>query len=78
MNDSKIAINGFFGRMGQSIFKLSKKNNFNVTVGCDKQEKLSQESEILLLSSLSSNPVSFDVVIDFSLPEPSINVVKVC
>ena len=78
MNDSKIAINCFFGRMCQSIFKLSKKNNFKVTVGCDKQEKLSQESEVLLLSSLSSNPDSFDVVIDFSLPEPSINVVKVC
>ena len=76
--NSKIAINGFFGRMGQSIYNLSKKNKFNVTVGCDKKEKIPQESEILLLSDLSSNPESFDVVIDFTLPEPSIDAVKIC
>lgn len=78
MNNSKIAINGFFGRMGQSIFQLSKKKNFIVTVGCDKEEKLSQESEILLSSNLLDNADHFDVVIDFSLPKPCINTVMVC
>jgi 4-hydroxy-tetrahydrodipicolinate reductase len=78
MNTSRIAINGFFGRMGQAIYNLSKEEKFNVTVGCDQKDKINLEHEVLLTDDLSNSPESFDVVIDFSLPVPSINTVKIC
>ncbi len=78
MNTSRIAINGFFGRMGQAIYNLSKEEKFNVTVGCDQKDKVNLEHEVLLTDDLSKFSESFDVVIDFSLPEPSINTVKTC
>ena len=40
MKNSKIAINGFFGRMGQAIYELSLEQKFNVTLGVDKKDKL--------------------------------------
>jgi 4-hydroxy-tetrahydrodipicolinate reductase len=78
MNESKIAINGFFGRMGQTIYGLSKEEKFNVTVGCDQRDKINLQHEVLLTDDLSKYSESFDVVIDFSLPEPCINTVKTC
>ena len=80
MNVSKIAINGFFGRMGQSIYNLSKKDKkkFEVTVGCDQKSKINLQHEISLTDDLSKFSDLFDVVIDFSLPGPSINAVKAC
>ena len=78
MNESKIAINGFFGRMGQTIYSLSKEEKFNVTVGCDQRDKINLQHEVLLTDDLSKYSESFDVVIDFSLPEPCINTVKTC
>ena len=78
MNESKIAINGFFGRMGQTIYSLSKEKKFNVTVGCDQKDKINLQHEVLLTDNLSKLSESFDVVIDFSLPEPCINTVKAC
>ena len=70
MNESKIAINGFFGRMGQTIYSLSKEKKFNVTVGCDQKDKINLQHEVLLTDDLSKFSESFDVVIDFSLPAP--------
>ena len=78
MNESKIAINGFFGRMGQTIYSLSKEKKFNVTVGCDQKDKINLQHEVLLTDDLSKFSESFDVVIDFSLPAPCINTVKTC
>mgnify|MGYP003320494356 CR=1 FL=1 len=40
MKKDKIAINGFFGRMGQAIYELSLEQNLDVTVGIDIKEKL--------------------------------------
>ena len=78
MSVSKIAINGFFGRMGQTIYDLSIKEEYNVTVGCDQKDKIDIQHDISLTDDLSKLADLFDVVIDFSLPEPSINVVKTC
>ena len=78
MKNSKIAINGFFGRMGQAIYELSLEQKFNVTLGVDKKEKLQPTLNLKLCDTLSKYPESFDVVIDFSLPEPCLNVVKEC
>ena len=76
-----IALNGFFGRMGQSIFEESKKNsNCLITVGCDLKEKLLNNTfeNIALTSDIEKHSEDFDVVIDFTLPEPSIDLIKKC
>ena len=78
MKNSKIAINGFFGRMGQAIYELSLEQKFNVTLGVDKTEKLQSDLGLKFSDTLSKYSESFDVVIDFSLPEPCLNVVKEC
>ena len=53
MNNSKIAINGFFGRMGQAIYELSLEQKFNVTLGVDKKEKLQFDLNLKLSDNLS-------------------------
>ena len=76
-----IALNGFLGRMGQSIFEESKKNsNCIITVGCDIKEKLLNNTfeNIALTSDIEKYSENFDVVIDFTLPEPSIDLIKKC
>ena len=78
MNNSKIAINGFYGRMGQAIFNLSLENNFTVSVGIDKKDKLKTIEGLKLSESLTELKEFYDVVIDFSLPEPSVKAVKEC
>lgn len=78
MNNSKIAINGFYGRMGQAIFNLSLENNFTVSVGIDKKDKLKTIEGLKLSESLTELKEFYDVVIDFSLPEPSVKAVIEC
>ena len=42
-----IAINGFFGRMGQSIFEISNNHHdVRITVGCDVETKISSGQNI--------------------------------
>ena len=78
MKKDKIAINGFFGRMGQAIYELSLKQNLDVTVGVDIKEKLHSDLDLKLSDNLSEHSEFFDVVIDFSLPKPCLNAVKEC
>ena len=78
MNNSKIAINGFYGRMGQAIFNLSLEYNFTVSVGIDKKDKLKTIEGLKLSESLTELKEFYDVVIDFSLPEPSVKAVIEC
>ncbi len=78
MKNAKIAIHGFFGRMGQSIYKLSQETGYDIIVGIDQREKIIPSDNIKLSHSLSEYSELYDVVIDFSLPNPSINAVKEC
>ena len=78
MNNSKIAINGFYGRMGQAIFNLSLEYNFTVSVGIDKKDKLKTIEGLKLSESLTELKEFYDVVIDFSLPEPSVKALIEC
>ena len=68
-----IAINGFFGRMGQSIFEASiNHRDVRISVGCDVEEKISSAqnaNDLILTSQLQQQSDMFDVVIDFTLPE---------
>tara|TARA_B100001287_G_scaffold180692_1_gene152347 strand:- start:3281 stop:4024 length:744 start_codon:yes stop_codon:yes gene_type:complete len=78
---TNIAINGFFGKMGQAI--LLESHNLNsciVTVGSDKEELVNKNSidNIVLTTDISKCADNFDVVIDFSLPNSSLVVAKVC
>ena len=53
MKNSKIAINGFFGRMGQAIYELSLEQKFNVTLGVDKKDKLQSDLNLELSDNLT-------------------------
>ena len=78
MTECRIAINGFSGRMGQAIYELSKKLNYNITVGCDLKNNLKDSSSLTLTDDLSSVENLFDVVIDFSLPNSTISLIEKC
>tara|TARA_Y100000768_G_scaffold220007_1_gene165860 strand:+ start:153 stop:875 length:723 start_codon:yes stop_codon:yes gene_type:complete len=78
MNNNKIAINGFFGRMGQAIYNESKDSGYKVTVGIDKEENFKNTPGVQLSENLPELKDLFDVVIDFSLPAFSIETIKHC
>ena len=87
---TKIAINGFLGKMGQSIFNESKNSSlYDVRVGCDIAQKINdlkldpeiwheKSGGVILTSDLNECKELYDVVIDFSLPESSERIVKLC
>ena len=78
---TNIAINGFFGKMGQAILLESQSLDFcTITIGVDKEELIETHSlgNIRLTSDISEHADNFDVVIDFSLPNPSLEVAKIC
>jgi len=78
MKNNKIAINGFFGRMGQAIYSQSKDDGYIVTVGIDKEENFKNTPGVKLSENLIELYDLFDVVIDFSLPAFSIDTIKYC
>ncbi|MBK47360.1 MAG: 4-hydroxy-tetrahydrodipicolinate reductase [Gammaproteobacteria bacterium] len=72
---TNIAIHGFFGRMGQAIFLEARQmKSLSVTVGIDQEQTISDKTVegVQLTNTLESLRDEFDVVIDFSLPTPSI------
>ena len=78
---NKIAINGFYGKMGQAIYSQSIKiPSLVVTVGCDVASKINakETSDIKLTDKLSAVENLFDVVIDFTLPTPSLSTLNQC
>jgi 4-hydroxy-tetrahydrodipicolinate reductase len=78
----KIAMNGFLGRMGQSIFQESNnQQDVEITVGCDSDDKINSienNFNLTLTSDITKFSESFDVVIDFSLPTPSLSALNKC
>ena len=64
----------------KTIYNLSikDKKKLEVTVGCDQKDKIDPQHEISLTDDLSKFSDLFDVVIDFSLPEPSISTIQKC
>ncbi len=78
---TNIAINGFFGKMGQAILLESQSlSSCIITIGIDKEELIENKfiDNIQLTSDISMYTDYFDVVIDFSLPNPSLDVAKIC
>ena len=78
----KIAMNGFLGRMGQSIFQESNNHqDAEITLGCDSDNKINSienNFNLTLTSNITEFTELFDVVIDFSLPIPSIAAINKC
>ena len=78
---TNIAINGYCGRMGTAIYEESANfKNLKITVGCDVEEKILNKKTdgVILTSDLTSSKDLFDVVIDFTLPIPSIEAIYNC
>ncbi len=78
---TNIAINGYCGRMGAAIYEDSTNfKNLKITVGCDVEEKILNKKTdgVILTSDLTSAKDLFDVVIDFTLPIPSIEAIYNC
>tara|TARA_B100000029_G_scaffold152985_1_gene148128 strand:- start:2193 stop:2930 length:738 start_codon:yes stop_codon:yes gene_type:complete len=81
MKEYNIAINGFFGRMGQSIYKESQNfSNCKITVGCDLDEKIKSnpKTSLTLTSNIKNESNLFDSIIDFSLPQSTIELIAKC
>lgn len=64
---TKIAITGYKGRMGQSLIEAAKLND-DIEIGCllEKGDKIEQKIN------------DFDLLIDFTLPQVSLNYLEIC
>lgn len=70
----KVLINGINGRMGQEVLSaINKSNDFSVCCGVDKFESESDIPVYTFISSISEKP---DVIIDFSVPEATMNILE--
>jgi len=71
----KVVIFGILGRMGKTIYELSKNfKDLKVVAGVDKKE--TSFEGIKVYTSLEDIQEDFDVIIDFSLPEGTEKVLK--
>ncbi|MBQ6992780.1 MAG: 4-hydroxy-tetrahydrodipicolinate reductase [Clostridia bacterium] len=70
-----VLINGAHGRMGQEVFnQIKQNNNFNVICGYDIKEDLNNVFPIYNNLENIQNSADIDVIIDFSTPEASLNI----
>ncbi len=70
----KVLINGINGRMGQEVLKsVNNSKDFEICCGVDKIESSSPFPIYNNINQIKEKP---DVIIDFSIPEASINILK--
>ncbi|MDO5555925.1 MAG: 4-hydroxy-tetrahydrodipicolinate reductase [Clostridia bacterium] len=70
-----VLINGFNGKMGQEIFKqINESNEFKVCCGVDRSNN--KDYNFPIYNDYNSICVTPDVIIDFSVPDASINILK--
>lgn len=71
----KLVINGYLGRMGQTVANIAKKDEeIKLIAGIDKTEKLHDGTKILTdIHKLEEKP---DVIIDFSIPEATFKILE--
>lgn len=70
----KVLINGINGRMGQEVLKvISNSSDFEVCCGVDKEFS---ENSFPIYNNVNSIKEKPDVIIDFSTPEASINILE--
>jgi 4-hydroxy-tetrahydrodipicolinate reductase len=72
----KIAVNGACGRMGKTLIRLAREEKVDVVLAIDNVPGETSEIEGVPLSSSLSVPV--DVVVDFSLPQGTLERVAEC
>ncbi len=69
-----VLINGINGRMGQEVLKaIQSSSDFNVSCGVDKLESF---NSIPIYSNFDSIKEKVDIIIDFSIPEATINILE--
>jgi 4-hydroxy-tetrahydrodipicolinate reductase len=76
----KLAISGFYGRMGQHVYSAAVENeNISIVAGIDKKDKNDTDFPIVVdpnrLTDLSIRP---DVIIDFSNPSLTAGLLNYC
>lgn len=80
--EPRIAVVGMSGRMGREILQMAKDSGLKVTAGVSPTGQAPEsgtESGIVVAKTVGGlNPQLFDVVIDFSLPEVTKDVVAWC
>ena len=70
----KVLINGINGRMGQEVLKqVNLSNDFEVSCGIDKFDNNLGFPTYTDISLIKETP---DIIIDFSIPEASINILE--
>ena len=70
----KVLINGINGRMGQEVFKqINLSDDFEVCCGVDKFDNNLNIPTYTDINLIKENP---DVIIDFSIPEASMNILE--
>ena len=70
----KVLINGINGRMGQEVLAAVKKNpDFEVCCGVDKVDTETSVPVYTYIKSIVEKP---DVIIDFSVPEATMNILE--
>ena len=70
----KVLINGINGRMGQEVFKqINLSDDFEVCCGVDKFDNNLNVPTYTNINLIKENP---DVIIDFSIPEASMNILE--
>lgn len=78
MSEKRLAIVGITGRMGNEIRALAPELGFRVTAGVS-SSKQGLDSGVTLVKSVKDlSPEDIDVVIDFSLPEATNEVISWC
>lgn len=71
---NNVLINGFNGKMGQELYKaLKDQNDFNVVAGVD----INTDSNIIpVYSNTEDIKEDINIIIDFSTPEATLNILK--
>ncbi|MCI8655216.1 MAG: 4-hydroxy-tetrahydrodipicolinate reductase [Clostridia bacterium] len=70
----KLAINGYYGRMGQTVAKVAQNDEeIKEVVGIDKIKKEEEINTVTEVQDLKEKP---DVIIDFSIPEATFKILE--
>ncbi|WP_246213260.1 4-hydroxy-tetrahydrodipicolinate reductase [Enterobacteriaceae endosymbiont of Donacia tomentosa] len=86
-NKIRLAISGIYGRMGQEILKIINQENNNISLNgiLEKKNLINNKSKVLyksnylqVQSDLLSIINDFDILIDFTNPDTTINYLNIC
>ncbi len=71
----KLAINGYYGRMGQTVANEAKKNE-DIELVCGIDKMIKEDSQIKVYDNAQSIKDKLDVIIDFSIPVATFEILE--